>query len=284
MTTWWPALWIVLAVVAVIGALAFVNGLRVRGSVNREVRAMWANAAPALPIDRAHLSALPAPARIYLEKALGHRTTAIRTVRFRHGGTFRTSLDGAWQPIRGEQYEAADPPGFIWWGRLRSAPGVWVDARDRSVAGAGRMFVSLESTFTLFDRSGAEIDQGALLRLLSEMVLFPSVFLDSRYITWSAIDERLAGATLRVNAQAVEGVFEFGADGLPLSFSADRYYDTGKGRAELKPWSGEYRDYREVDGLVVPHRFIGYWHVGKERVPYVDFQLEPPQFDAAAPF
>ncbi len=80
------------------------------------------------------------------------------------------------------------------------------------------MFVSLESTFTLFDRSGTEIDQGALLRLLSDMVLFPSAFLDGRYVTWDGIDDTHARATLRVGTQAVEGVFEFGANGLPLSF------------------------------------------------------------------
>lgn len=284
MTLSWPLLWFAVAVIIAMTVLVSVNSMRVRRSVNREVRSMWAHATEALPIDRTRLSALPAPARVYLEKALGHRATAIRTVRFRHGGTFRTSLEGAWQPIRGEQYESSDPPGFIWWGRLRSAPAVWVDARDRSVAGAGRMFVSLESTFTLFDRSGTEIDQGALLRLLSDMVLFPSAFLDGRYVTWDGIDDTHARATLRVGTQAVEGVFEFGANGLPLSFSADRYYDTGKGRAELQPWSGEYRDYREVDGILVPHRFIGYWHVVTGRIPYVDFQLEPPQFDAAAPF
>lgn len=146
------------------------------------------------------------------------------------------------------------------------------------------MFVSLASSFTLADRRGPEMDQGSMLRLLSELVLLPTTYLDERYVTWAAADESKARATLRVNGREVAGVFEFGGDGLPVGFSADRYFDTGDGRAELRPWSGEYADYRAVAGLLVPHRFVGYWHVDGQRIPYVDFLLEPPEYDAKAPF
>src|SRR5438128_6409879 len=118
---------------------------------------------------------LPAPVRRYLARAIGRRGIAVRTVRLRHGGLFRTTLDGSWVPIRGEQYFSAAPPGFVWRGRIRIAPGLWVDARDRSVDGAGSMRISFESTFTLADSSGAELDQGALLRLLGGMTWFPPV-------------------------------------------------------------------------------------------------------------
>jgi uncharacterized protein DUF6544 len=205
-------------------------------------------------------------------------------VRFRHGGRFRTKLDGPWQAIRGEQYEAADPPGFVWWGRLRAGPGLWVDARDRSVNGAGGMLVSLESSFTIADRTGPEMDQGSLLRLLSDLVLFPTAFLDERYVDWAAVDDAHARATLRVSGREVAGVFAFGPDGLACGFSAERYFDAGRGTPELKPWSGDYEDYRAAGGMLVPHRFVGYWHVGDERVPYVDFRLETPEYGVAAPF
>ena len=78
--------------------------------------------------------------------------------------------------------------------------------------------------------------------------------------------------------------WERDADGRKISLKIDRYFDTGDGRAELRPWSGEYADYRAVAGLLVPHRFVGYWHVDGQRIPYVDFLLEPPEYDAKAPF
>jgi hypothetical protein len=60
--------------------------------------------------------------------------------------------------------------------------------------------------------------------------------------------------------------------------------DSGKGAPRLLPWSGDYADYRSVGGLLVPHHFIRYWHVHGQRVPYVDFVLEPPQYDMPEPY
>jgi hypothetical protein len=281
----WVAFWVGVSAVGGLGLTASLNSLRFGRRVALEATELWSGGPVAGPVDRARIEGLPGPARSYLTKALGRRDRSVLAVRFRHGGRFRTSLDGAWQPIHGEQYEAAVPPGFVWWGRLRPTPGLWVDARDRSLNGRGSMLVSLESTATLADRSGPEMDQGSLLRLLSDLVLFPTALLDDRYVTWSALDERRARARLQLGGQGAEGVFEFGEDRLPRSFSADRYFDAGRGPALLKPWSGDYADYREVqDGMIVPHRFIGYWHVDGTRVPYVDFQLEPPEYDVQRPF
>jgi hypothetical protein len=202
----------------------------------------------------------------------------------RHGGTFRTSLDGKWLPIRGEQYFAADPPGFIWWGRIAMIPGLWVEARDRSVDGKGNMLVRAESTFTLADARGPELDQGALLRLLGEMVWFPTSFLDERYVTWAPLDERRATATLRLRGREVSGVYEFGEDGLPTAFRADRYRDLGGGRSALTPFIGETRDFRDEGDLLIPHHMTALWQVGEEIVPHARFQVERLDQDTAATF
>jgi hypothetical protein len=194
----WASLWTGLLFVSAIGLVACANRARFARRVASEARDLLANPSEPRSVDRARLAALPIPVRRYLEKALGSHTRAVRTVRLRHGGTFRTSLDGKWVPIRGEQYFAADPPGFVWHGRITLMPGLWVEARDRSSAGEGRMLVRAESTFTLADRRGPELDQGALLRLLGEMAWFPTAFLDQRYVTWEAVDDRRATVVLRV--------------------------------------------------------------------------------------
>jgi Family of unknown function (DUF6544) len=275
---------VALLTLAVAGVVASLNSFRFARRVAREAEDMWAGAGAPRPVDRRRIDGLPAPVRAYLGKALGGRVQGVRTVRFRHGGRFRTKLDGPWRPIRGEQYESAAPPGFLWWGRLRAAPGFWVDARDRSVNGVGGMLVSIASSVTIADRAGPEMDQGSLLRLLSDLVLFPTALLDERYVTWSGVDEAHARATLHLNGREVTGVFAFGEDGLPHRFSAERYFDTGRGRAELRSWSGDYGDYREAEAMLVPHHFVGYWHVDGKRIPYVDFQLERPEYDVTVPF
>jgi hypothetical protein len=184
---WWVAWWAVVAIVGACGVVASTNSVRFERRVAREVREMEASADTRL-LDRRRLAELPDPVQRYLSKAVGARQGAIQTVRLRHGGTFRPSLQGSWFPIRGEQDFTADPPGFIWWGRVRIFPGLWIDARDRSMNGAGSMFVTAESTFTIADSHGPQLDQGALVRLLAEMPWLPTTFLDSRYVRWAAIE------------------------------------------------------------------------------------------------
>lgn len=280
-------MWTAFAVVAVTAALAGLvrtNGVLFRRRVASEANEMWTGAGPARPIDRGRLAALPIPVREYLERAIGSRPQGVRAVRLRHGGTFRTTLDGAWVPIRGEQYFTADPPGFVWWGRVRLGPGLWVEARDRSVGGEGRMLVKAASTITLADSRGPALDQGALLRLLAEMAWFPTALLDERHVAWTALDDHRALATLRAGGREVSGVFEFGQDGLPATFRAERHRDLGEGRSELTPFKGESTDYREVDGMLVPHRLTAAWEVNGRPVPYARFVVERLEYDVASPF
>jgi hypothetical protein len=101
----WLALWIAISIIGMAGTLVTANSIRFDRRVAREVRAMWAATAAPRTIDRGRIVAMPAPVRTYLAKARGNRSTAIRTVRLRHGAVFRASLDGPWNPIRGVQYE-----------------------------------------------------------------------------------------------------------------------------------------------------------------------------------
>lgn len=218
------------------------------------------------------------PARRYLERAL--QSQAARVVRVLHGGRFRTSPQARWRAIRGEQQISSDPPGFVWWGRVRLAPAVFVDALDRSVQGHGSSTVALQSVLTLANASGRELDQSALARLLGELVLLPSALADARYVLWTPIDERYARATLRVGSLEVSAEFEFGEDGLPTGFRTERYRALGHGRAALTPFVGRYFDFRRAGPFLIPHRITGAWRLPDGDFEFADFSVEGVEYDA----
>lgn len=280
----WVILWVTVTIVGAVGAVASLNSVRFKQHVEREARAMAAASHESTTLARAESTALPAPVQRYLRKALGERSRPIARVRLRHGGQFRPSLSGSWLPIRGEQYFTTAPPAFIWWGRVRLAPCVWIDARDRSVSGEGNMWVTMESTVTMANSSGPELDQGALLRLLGEMAWFPTAFLDNAYVTWTAVDNQRAKATLQVNGRTVSGEFVFGADDLPSAFHAERYRDIGGGKSILTPFVGRVGDFRAVESVLVPYRVIGAWTVEDKTVDYANFEVEQIEFDWREPY
>jgi len=129
--------------------------------------------------------------------------------------------------------------------------------QDRYVDGHGRMLIKLASLITVADGSGSEIDQGAMLRFLGEIVWFPSAAL-SPYIRWEAIDDRSARATMQYAGLTVAALFTFDEGGRLVSLTADRYMSSG-GKASLEKWSIPITEWRTVRGVGMPVRGGAVW-------------------------
>lgn len=262
------------ALAAVLGIVVSVNRMRYERRLAREMRALLA--VPASAARRPGVAALPPPVARYRQLAVAERAP-VHTLRLHHGGTFRLSATGKELPIRGVQLFTADPPGFVWTGRIQMFPGVWIDARDMTVAGQGSMRVLLDDTVPLADVRGPELDQGSALRLLAEMPWYPTSLFDTRTVTWSAIDGDHASATLRLGDRQVSGIFAFGADGLPLGMTAKRFNDKGK----LVPWGGTYRDWRTVSGMRVPFEAQVSWQLETGPFTYAHWFVHSMHYDEA---
>jgi hypothetical protein len=269
--------WSLVAVLGIVGTVMSVQGLRFERRFAREARALLAASRAPAPED-VPLEALPPPVRRYLAASGAAARAPIRAARVRHGGTFAPSPGGKPLSIRGEQVLVADEPGFVWWGRIRAAPGIWIDGRDRSVGGEGNMLVRAASTVTLADARGPELDQGALLRLLGEMVWMPTALRDARYVAWAPVDEAAASARLRVGGREVEATFRFGPDGMPVPFSALRHFTSG-GNSVPTPFTGTFADYRRVDGVLVPFRLAATWHLAGGDYTYARWDVEQIELD-----
>ncbi len=251
-----------------------INGLRFKRRVLREERTLLALCMAR--VSTTESVTLPAPVARYKTLALANHSP-VKTLRLQHHGTFSMSASAKPAKIKGHQLFTADPPGFVWTGRIHLWPGVWVDARDMYANGVGNMRVLLSDTLPIANAKGAEIDQGSALRLLAEMAWYPSAFFDARWVTWTAIDATHARATLQTGRVSVTAVFEFGADGLLCSVLAERFMD----KTGLKPWGGTYRDWRTVSGMRVPYDVDVWWLLDNQRFTYAHWIVDALRFDAS---
>jgi hypothetical protein len=271
----WLCLFALLTVAGTLGTVVNVNRLRFERAFAREVRELVSAPASGTPLT--DLAELPPPVARYRQLAVGEHSP-VHTLRLRHGGTFRLSPSATPSPIQGRQAFSADPPGFLWLGTIRMAPGVWIHARDRLVREKGSMLVLLDNTVRLANASGPQLDQGAALRLLAEMVWFPTALFDARHVTWRAVDAEHALATLRLGQLSVSATFEFGPDGLPTGVLAQRFMDPGG----LHSWRGDYRDWRTVSGLRVPFEADVTWQLEAGPYTYAHWTVDSMEYDAPA--
>lgn len=223
-----------------------------KAALLRRGRAGGAAAAPAPAREP-----LPRPVQRYLELARPGPAAAVAVLEQR--GALRTAPDGPWLPFVAEQAYSMDPPGFVWHARAELAPLVHLVARDAFVDGRGHMLVRVLGLVTVADARGPELDRGAALRYWGEVISFPERVLDPR-VRWEALDDRRARMLVEHDGLELAGVVEFGEDGLPAAFLADRFREVG-GESVLTPWSGHFREWKELDGRRYPTRWEAVWHL-----------------------
>ncbi|MBC6605890.1 hypothetical protein H8B13_03580 [Hymenobacter sp. BT188] len=211
------------------------------------------------------LADLPAPVQRYFRHVLHEGQPYLRSVRLRHTGQFKTSLDGDWGAISGQEYIIADPPAFIWQGTTSL-----FSARDEYVAGRGQLLVRLFGLVPIVYGRGPRYDQAELLRWLGEIAWLPTALLPSERVSWTAQDEYSATLTFTYQRQAISYLVRFNERNELVQCEAERYQsDTVR-----LPWVGRFAEYQTIHGVRVPTQAEASWIVDGQPRPYAKFQLQ----------
>ncbi|GGC67410.1 DUF6920 family protein [Haloferax sulfurifontis] len=250
----------------------------------RRERAESASDVAGTGADTPDTTDLPAPVRRYLERVLPDEPPLVRSVRLRQTGEFRLGdADSPWKPMTATQHYTVDPPGFVWDARIDLVPFLSVRVADAFVGGAGTLEATLLSVVTVADAPRSpELDEGELSRYLAEMVWFPTAFLPGHGVSWEPRDDRSARATLSHGGSTATVVFHFDEIDEIARVTADRWRETGHGEYERRPWTGRFRDYREVNGIRVPAAAEVAWTLPTGDLPYWRATIDDVEYDPFA--
>ncbi len=217
-----------------------------------EVRSLLAGSKGAAPevftADR--IQSLPGCVQRWLVHSNAIGREIARSARLTQRGEMRTKSDGQWMPVEAVQYVTYDRSGFIWEANVRAMPLISLVARDRYSGGRGRMLIKALALFPIADARGPEIDQGAMVRYLAEIVWAPTAAANE-YIRWEPVDSLSARATMSYEGVTASGVFHFNGEGDMVSFSAKRYREAD-GKYSLDEWSVTTTGYKEFGGVRIP--------------------------------
>jgi hypothetical protein len=210
---------------------------------------------------------LPEPVERYFRFALTAGQPLVRHAFIRWGGELLMFGSSGWRPFSAEQHFSGNPPGFVWDASVRAAPFLSAHVRDSYVDGAGASEASVTSLVPLKGQRGIrEVAEASLMRYLAEAVWLPTALLPRPGLSWSAIAADTARATLTDRGIAVAVDFRFGAGGEIVSCSADRHRAVGD-KTVLTPWRGFYRNYRWIEGMMVPMAAEVAWVLSGQPTP-----------------
>jgi len=223
-------------------------------------------------VSKNMLADLPAPVQRYMSftGVLGKPWT--ESVALKYSGKFRQGLDRPWMPMTAKQVYTISPPSFLWDARFKVIGLPLLHALDEYRSGKGHMYAKLAELITVVDVRGEQLDQGSMLRYLSEMIWFPTAFLGEN-ITWQAVDEQSADVQLDDAGKSVSGRLFFDDDGRPTNFTAMRYRET-EGDFSLDPWSTPITGYGQLAGLHLPTQGHAVWNLESGDLKYVELQIE----------
>jgi hypothetical protein len=232
---------------------------------------------PGAAVDAEALVDLPAPVRRWLSHAGVVGRLRSSRVRLAQSGELRTTPDGPWMSITAEQDFSVEPPGFVWQVRTTMLRVLPIVGRDRYHRGVGSMLITAAGLYPFVDASGPQIDLGARLRFLGEIVWFPSAALSPR-IRWSPIDDDTARATLVDGDEAVSAEFRFDAVGRFIALEAERAYGDEVGGRQR--WIVTASEWRRHSNIEIPTRGEVLWRLPAGDFTYFrwqvdDLQLEP---------
>lgn len=248
-------------VVILLAALPAAAEVRFNRSARSDMDAMirTAEQLPAAVITPETIAGLPDPVRRWLSASGAIGRTPVSTVRLTQRGEMRQRPDSDWVPATAEQVFSVSPPGFVWRTTMEMMPLVTVLGEDLYALGRGRMRISAYGLLTIVDASGAQMDQGTMLRYLAEICWFPTAAL-SPHVSWTAIDSLSALATLTDGERSVSGMFRFDQEGDVLGFEADRYMDRPEG-ATLERWVITMEEAKDLGGFRIPVKSSVTWRL-----------------------
>jgi len=233
-----------------------------------------------LLVSKSMLDDLPEPIQRYMKFTGVVGKPWINSVLLKYSGKFRQGLDRPWMPMIVKQVYTISPPSFVWDARFKIMGLPLLRARDEYRSGRGHMYARLASLITVFDIRGEKLDQGTMIRYLSEMIWFPTAFLGEN-ITWQAIDSNSANVQLVDAGKSVSGRLFIDDDGRPTNFTAMRYREID-GDFTLDPWSTPITGYGVHEGLNLPTEGQAIWNLQSGDLVYAELEMEEIDYNTAA--
>lgn len=214
--------------------------------VRSEVKSIITRPTELRVITENDLNTLPSPVQRWLSRAGVIGTTIPQYVHVAQKGSMKTKPEADWMSFTAEQYFTIDEPAFVWDATMK-ASFIPIAGRDKFIDGRGNMLIKPLYIYEMANSTGAEIDQGTLLRYLAEMMWFPHAAV-SKYVEWIPVDDAHANVTINFKGLSATGTFTFDRYGDAIGFEAMRYgqFD-GKFRREL--WSIKTRNHRIFNGI-----------------------------------
>ena len=206
----------------------------------------------------------------------------IRTIRLKQKGLLRSKPEGKWMSMQAEQHIITEPAGFIWKAKIDPGYFMTINGRDKFEHGKGHMLIKAANMITVADSEGSQIDQGAMMRYLAEIMWSPTAALNKN-IRWEYVNDTSARAVLVDGDKTVSGLFLFDRNGDVVGFEGKRYGDFND-LYSLETWAVEVKGYQDFHGVRIANKSEVTWKLKTGDFTWLKIEVTDIDFNFNASF
>ena len=158
---------------------------------------------------------------------------------------------------------------------MKTSKFFWVNAIDSYINGKGNMLIKLNSSITVADSWGIELDKSGLFRYISEAVFFPTKLLPTKNLLWNILDSNVAEIKFTNSANSIVAKLYFDSEYKITKIETyDKYRALEEG-FEKSLYTIYFYNYETVNELFkVPKKMEVEWDLASGKFNYGKFNIE----------
>jgi hypothetical protein len=223
-------------------------------------------------ITEKHLAGLPRVFQAYLRKTgvIGQRMP--RQVILKQIGQIRTAEDQNWMQFQAEESYNPIAHSFAWYAHVSMNPFVFLKGRDTWIEAKGHMQIKIWDLFSVVNARGEEIDQGAAMRYLNEIMWFPAAYLQRGFHFWELEGNRI-GVELAFQDERFEAELHFDEEYRLFNFTGLRYMDSKENGFQLETWETPIDEWEYFNNLLLPSGGSAVWKYDGKEFEYIRLRI-----------
>jgi hypothetical protein len=213
--------------------------------------------------------------RNYFHSTISDSVFVPKFVTLKQSAQFKTDLNSDWITLKATQYFTTATQNFLWFSEMQTSKFFWVNAIESYIEGKGNMLIKLNSSITIADSWGLELDKSSLFRYISEAVLFPTQLLPSKKLSWSILDTNIAEIKFKDSGTSVVAKIYFNNDSTIEKIETRDKYRAQNREFKESLYTIYFSDYKRFDeSFLVPSYFELEWELEEGKFKYGKFIIE----------
>lgn len=210
----------------------------------------------------------------FFKAVIKDSSTIPNFVTIEQSAEFKTNESSDWIKLAAKQYFTTYKPNYLWNAELNTSKYFWVNAIDSYINNKGNTLIKLNSSITIADSWGIEIDKSGLFRYLSEAVLFPTVLLPSNNLLWNILDSNIAELKFIDGDNSVVAKFYFDINNRVTKIETYDKYRMVNSEYNKALHTIYFSDYKLIDNtFYIPTHFLLEWQLKNDNFTYGKFNI-----------